>query len=95
MSADIADKLRALTRDHLEGRSSLQSYRRLRAHLLNGLVASAAGTVPDATKPRATLQAGASVPSAPRGAQPPAAQSAANRLWPNLLWPKRPGTPPR
>ena len=79
MSADIADKLRALTRDHLEGRSSLQSYRRLRAHLLNGLVASAAGTVPDATKPRATLQAGASVPSAPRGAQPPAAQSAATQ----------------
>lgn len=74
MSADIADKLRALTRDHVEGRSSLQSYRRLRAHLLNGLVAPAGGTSPDLTKPRAVMQGGGGAQPAPRPVQPPAAQ---------------------
>ena len=61
MSADTADRLRALARDHLEGRSSLQAYRRQRAQLLDGLIApaagaSAAGTSPDTTQPRTAAQ---------------------------------------
>ncbi|HEX8757147.1 MAG TPA: SUMF1/EgtB/PvdO family nonheme iron enzyme [Steroidobacteraceae bacterium] len=53
MSADRAERLRALARDHLEGRSSLESYRRLRARLLDGLIAPAAAMCSDATQPRA------------------------------------------
>ncbi|HEU5443799.1 MAG TPA: SUMF1/EgtB/PvdO family nonheme iron enzyme [Steroidobacteraceae bacterium] len=53
MSADRAERLRALARDHLEGRSSLESYRRLRARLLDDLIAPAAATSSDATQPRA------------------------------------------
>ena len=66
MSADTADRLRALARDHLEGRSSLETYRRLRAQLLDSLIAPAAGATaagapagsasPDATQPRAAAQ---------------------------------------
>mgnify|MGYP001550241104 CR=1 FL=1 len=66
MSADIADRLRALARDHLEGRSSLETYRRRRAQLLDGLVGAAAA---DATQPR-----GAVVPAGTaqaRAARPP------------------------
>lgn len=83
MSADTADRLRALARDHLEGRSSLEKYRRLRAQLLDGLSAPAAGTPagnasPDATQPRAAAQVGdatqprASAPrAAPERSEPP------------------------
>lgn len=53
MSTDVADTLRALARDHLDGRSSRETYRRLRAQLLDGLIAPAAGASPDATQPRA------------------------------------------
>lgn len=66
MSADTADRLRALARDHLEGRSSLETYRRLRAQLLDSLTAPvtaapaaavpAASASPDATQPRAAAQ---------------------------------------
>ncbi|MDE2263894.1 MAG: SUMF1/EgtB/PvdO family nonheme iron enzyme, partial [Gammaproteobacteria bacterium] len=58
MSAEIADRLRALARDHLEGRSSLQSYRRQRAQLLDSLVVLPAGGSPEATQPRAAMQLG-------------------------------------
>ncbi|HEX5462154.1 MAG TPA: formylglycine-generating enzyme family protein [Steroidobacteraceae bacterium] len=74
MSADIADRLRAIARDHLEGRSTLQGYRRLRAQLLDRLVASASGASPDATQPRATVQAGEGARSLSRAAEPAAAQ---------------------
>lgn len=61
MSADTADRLRALARDHLEGRSSLQAYRRQRAQLLDSLIAPAAGASaaaasPDTTQPRTAAQ---------------------------------------
>lgn len=56
MSADIADRLRALARDHQDGRSSLETYRRLRAQLLDSLIAPAARAAPDATQPRAAAQ---------------------------------------
>jgi formylglycine-generating enzyme required for sulfatase activity len=69
MSADPADLLRALARDHLEGRSSLESYRRRRAQLLNALVPSAAGASPEATQPRAAAQAAESASSQARAAQ--------------------------
>lgn len=55
MSADVADRLRALARDHLEGRSSLESYRRLRAPLLDRLIAPADGGSFEATQPRASI----------------------------------------
>lgn len=58
MSADRADRLRALARDHLEGRSSLESYRRLRAKLLDDLIAPAAAASSDATQPRAPAPPG-------------------------------------
>lgn len=68
MSADIADKLRALARDHLEGRSSLEAYRRLRAQLLDSLLAPAAGPAPEATQPRAASPPGAMTQPRPRAA---------------------------
>jgi formylglycine-generating enzyme required for sulfatase activity len=83
MSADIPDKLRALTRDHLEGRTSLASHRRLRAQLLDGLVASAAGVPPDATQPRIAAlpsdgnRSQARTPPHPAEVTQPRAQSAA------------------
>jgi hypothetical protein len=53
MRADIADTLRALAREHLEGRSSLERYRRQRAALLDGLLAPrAAPPASDVTQPR-------------------------------------------
>jgi hypothetical protein len=52
MREDIADTLRALARDHLEGRSSLERYRRLRAELLDGLVGASAGPSSVITQPR-------------------------------------------
>jgi len=77
MSADIADRLRALARDHLEGRSTLQGYRRQRAQLLDRLVASAPGASPDATQPRAAVQPGEGARSLSRAAEPLAAQARA------------------
>ena len=77
MSADIADRLRALARDHLEGRSTLQGYRRQRAQLLDRLVASAAGTLPEATQPRAAVQPGEGARSMSRAAEPLAARARA------------------
>lgn len=68
MSADSADRLRALARDHLEGRSSRETYRRLRAQLLDGLIAPAAGASPDATQPRTAAQV--SEATQPRAATP-------------------------
>jgi formylglycine-generating enzyme required for sulfatase activity len=70
MSAETADRLRALARDHLEGRLSREAWRRLRAPLLDALAAPAAARAADATQPRATA------PSAeltqPRAAAQPA-----------------------
>ncbi|MGH8294290.1 MAG: formylglycine-generating enzyme family protein [Steroidobacteraceae bacterium] len=74
MSAEIADRLRALARDHLEGRTGLQSYRRLRARLLDDLVAPGTGGSADATQPRAAAQL-AEV-TQPRAAAPRAAAEA-------------------
>ncbi len=51
MTADIGDSLRALVRDHLEGRLSRQAYRRRRAQLLDGLPACT-----DTTRPRAVTE---------------------------------------
>ncbi|HEX3844552.1 MAG TPA: SUMF1/EgtB/PvdO family nonheme iron enzyme [Steroidobacteraceae bacterium] len=68
MSADTADRLRALARDHLEGRSSRETYRRSRAQLLDGLLAPAAGASPDATQPRMAAQV--SEATQPRAATP-------------------------
>jgi hypothetical protein len=53
MSADIAEKLRALARDYLEERSDRATYRRLRAELLDGLIAPGLGPRPPPA-PRAT-----------------------------------------
>ncbi|MGH8303879.1 MAG: hypothetical protein ACRET5_20735, partial [Steroidobacteraceae bacterium] len=76
MSAEIADRLRALARDHLEGRMGLQSYRRLRAQLLDDLAAPGMGASSDATQPRAA-EHGVEV-TQPRAATPrPAAEPAA------------------
>jgi formylglycine-generating enzyme required for sulfatase activity len=58
MSADIADKLRALARDHLEGRMSLQTYRHQRAQLLDGLAGPGARPAADATQPRRSAAPG-------------------------------------
>jgi hypothetical protein len=66
---DIADTLRALARDHLEGRSSLERYRRLRAELLDGLVGASAGPASDITQPREA--AGPDVITRPRAALRP------------------------
>lgn len=71
MRADIADSLRALARDHLEGRSSLESYRRLRAELLDGLLALRAGPAApssDVTQPRESIER--EVMTQPREAKP-------------------------
>jgi formylglycine-generating enzyme required for sulfatase activity len=68
MSADTADRLRALARDHLEGRSSRETYRRSRAQLLDGLIAPAAAASPDATQPRSAAQL--SEATQPRAATP-------------------------
>lgn len=69
MRADIPDTLRALARDHLEGRSSLERYRRLRAELLDGLVAERAGPGSDVTRPREP--GGSDVMTQPRAAKRP------------------------
>jgi hypothetical protein len=66
MREDIADTLRALARDHLEGRSSLERYRRLRAELLDGLVGASAGPSSVITQPREP--AGPDVITRPRAA---------------------------
>lgn len=67
MREDIADTLRALARDHLEGRSSLEHYRRRRAELLDGLVAERAGPASDVTQPREP--GGSDVMTQPRAAR--------------------------
>ena len=51
MTADIGESLRALVRDHLEGRLSLEAYRRRRAQLLDGLPACGRASL-DTTRPR-------------------------------------------
>ncbi len=71
MSADTADRLRALARDHADGRSSLETYRRLRAQLLDSLVVAADEAEPDATQPRPAPQPGEV--TQPRAAAPRAA----------------------
>jgi formylglycine-generating enzyme required for sulfatase activity len=68
MGADPADSLRALARDHLEGRSSLGDYRRLRAKLLDGLIAPVDRAAPEATRPRAAPEV--SDATQPRAATP-------------------------
>lgn len=81
MGADVNDNLRALARDHLEGRLSLASYRKLRAQLLDDLLAPGCAPASDTsesrtvtefevtTQPRtARLQAGASAPPGPTAA---------------------------
>ena len=98
MSADTADRLRALARDHLEGRSSLETYRRLRAQLLDDLMAPAAGapaagapaggTSPDATQPRAAAQV--SDATQPRASAP---RSTAERSEPARVPPSPPSPP--
>jgi hypothetical protein len=76
MREDTIDRLRALARDHLEGRVSSETYRRLRAELLDGLIAPglapSSGTSPPqaldelavTTQPRATALEGMSEPRA-------------------------------
>jgi formylglycine-generating enzyme required for sulfatase activity len=75
MSADIADRLRALARDHAEGRSSLEGYRRLRAQLLDSLLAPAAGTSSTTTQPRTARPSEVTQPRAP---SPPLAPTPAH-----------------
>ena len=77
MSAETADRLRALARDHADGRSSLETYRRLRAQLLDNLVVAADEAAPDATQPRPAPQPGEV--TQPRAA---AARAAAERTEP-------------
>ncbi|MGH8258392.1 MAG: hypothetical protein ACREUG_01730, partial [Steroidobacteraceae bacterium] len=60
MSEEAASRLRTLARDYAEGRLSLETYRRLRAPLLDGL----SGTVDDS----------ASVITQPRAMRPDAAE---------------------
>jgi formylglycine-generating enzyme required for sulfatase activity len=90
MSADIADRLRALARDHLDGRSSLGTYRRLRAQLLDGLVAAAEGVSSVATQPRPAAPLGdvtqprAAMPRAAPERSEPAAAPAGNKARPGL-----------
>ncbi len=52
MSADAADSLRRLARDHLEGDMSVATYRRLRAPLLDGLMDPPDTLAAEATQPR-------------------------------------------
>ncbi len=52
MGAEAADRLRALARDHAEGRLTLSAYRRLRAPVLDGLVGLAVEPSPETTQPR-------------------------------------------
>jgi len=56
MRTDSADRLRALARDHLEGRLSLETYRKLRAQLLDGLLVPDLSLSSDPTKPRAPTE---------------------------------------
>lgn len=82
MSADTGERLRTLARDHFEGHLSLESYRKLRAQLLDGLLAPAPMPSSDTTRPRAASEL--EVTTRPRtvtprsGAQHP---EPAPRLW--------------
>jgi hypothetical protein len=55
MSADIAERLRALVRDHVEGRYDAATYRRLRAELLDGLLSPHATPAAEITQSREAL----------------------------------------
>lgn len=87
MSADIVDRLRALTRDRLKGRLSVEAYRQLRAELLDGLVAPSATPILDNTLPReptrleATTQPRAAKPSSVANAPKPVNRAARYGPW--------------
>jgi hypothetical protein len=73
MSEDIADRLRQLARDHSEGRLALPDYRRLRAPLLDFLVAQRAQTALDEAVTTRPQFAAAGVTATPAAAEPPSA----------------------